>query len=188
MIKKTLEWYGEMAEALSRYQAEQKGEPQLAILTSLGLDGGARAAAAIKRVEGKEQTMLELMAENKRLKTALLNVGIAIVEDTTAVTDTFWMPEHMVKGMTVVDYIATEVNGEHVHPDDKAVDEFAEVMKWKLRKKRNEGRSGWNDKAAYPQEQLTKDLVNHISKGDPVDVANFCMFRFKRGERINDPL
>ncbi len=65
-------------------------------------------------------------------------------------------------------------NKEYQHADDFAVDLFAEKMKSKLRAARVlKNRGGWEQ---CTQEQLSEMLINHISKGDPVDVANFCMF------------
>lgn len=70
------------------------------------------------------------------------------------------------------------------HEDDHAVDRFASVMKDKLAKKRDEGRGGWEDKNGCSNEFLSKLLREHVEKGDPVDVANFCMMIHQRGERI----
>jgi len=69
--------------------------------------------------------------------------------------------------------------------DDEAVDRFAAAMKAKLAKKRAEGRGGWYDKAQCSQDHLSLLLRSHITKGDPVDVANFCMMLHQRGERIS---
>jgi hypothetical protein len=68
------------------------------------------------------------------------------------------------------------------HLDDHAVDAFAKRMQNKLRKARDDGRGGWNDKNAVLHVQLVNQLIDHINKGDPVDVANFCMFLSERGE------
>ena len=71
-----------------------------------------------------------------------------------------------------------------VHPDDAAVDRFAEAMKAKLAKSRAKGRGGWEDKAQCSAEDLSELLRGHVDKGDPVDVANFCMMLQQRGEGI----
>lgn len=68
--------------------------------------------------------------------------------------------------------------------DDLAVDRFAVAMKDKLAKKRDEGRGGWEDKTQYSAEWLSELLRGHVGKGDPVDVANFCMMLHQRGESI----
>ena len=54
----------------------------------------------------------------------------------------------------------------------------------KLAKKRAEGRGGWDDPAQCKVEDLARMLVEHLPKGDPVDVANFCMMLHQRGECI----
>jgi hypothetical protein len=70
------------------------------------------------------------------------------------------------------------------HPDDAAVDAFAAVMKAKLAEPRAKGRGGWRDKDDCPQQRLSDMLRAHVAKGDPRDVANFCMFLHQRGESI----
>ncbi|MCV9964984.1 hypothetical protein OIU34_24110 [Pararhizobium sp. BT-229] len=76
--------------------------------------------------------------------------------------------------------------GEDVHPDDIAVDRFAAVMKAKLARKRGQGRGGWEDKEFCTGAFLSRLLVEHVDKGDPVDVANFAMMLHQRGEQIAD--
>ncbi|NTF87537.1 hypothetical protein G6L46_10415 [Agrobacterium rhizogenes] len=71
------------------------------------------------------------------------------------------------------------------HSDDLAVDSFYSAMKGKLAKKRDEGRSGWDDPDQCSVEFLSKLLREHVAKGDPVDVANFAMMIHQRGERIS---
>lgn len=58
------------------------------------------------------------------------------------------------------------------HPDDLAIDRFAAAMKAKMAKKRADGRGGWE---SCPIADLRQMLYEHLNKGDPVDVANFCM-------------
>ncbi len=72
----------------------------------------------------------------------------------------------------------TAMLGPSEHPDDIAVDGFGIAMKKKLAKKREEGRSGWQD--AEPK-WLAELLVGHVRKGDPVDIANFCMMLYQIG-------
>ncbi len=55
-----------------------------------------------------------------------------------------------------------------------AVFRFGQVMKHKLLKKYGEGRRGWDDPACLGW--LKKSIVDHVSKGDMVDVANLAMF------------
>lgn len=70
------------------------------------------------------------------------------------------------------------------HPDDVAVDRFAVAMKAKLAGARAKGRCGWEDKDDCTQSMLSRLLREHVEKGDPRDVANFCMFLHQRGETI----
>ncbi|MFJ3316156.1 hypothetical protein ACIPLR_12410 [Herbaspirillum huttiense] len=69
------------------------------------------------------------------------------------------------------------------HSDDIAVDQFAEVLKAKLADARTKGRSGWQE--CDPAE-LSYMLREHVEKGDPRDVANFCMFLWSLGQPIGD--
>lgn len=67
------------------------------------------------------------------------------------------------------------------HPDDAAVDRFAKAMKLKLKAARDKGRSGWQ---TCPPADLSRMLREHVDKGDPRDVANFCMFLHEKGAGI----
>lgn len=71
------------------------------------------------------------------------------------------------------------------HPDDLAVDRFADAMKAKLAASREKGRRGWNDRAQCSGEFLAGLLVDHLKKGNEgtfEDVANFAMMLHQRGE------
>ncbi|GLI25640.1 hypothetical protein GGQ86_000373 [Xanthobacter flavus] len=68
--------------------------------------------------------------------------------------------------------------------DEIAVDRFGEAMKAKLAVKREQGYGGWDDKEQCSAEHLSRLLREHVEKGDPVDVANFAMMLYQRGERI----
>lgn len=70
------------------------------------------------------------------------------------------------------------------HPDDAAVDALAAAMKAKLADARAKGRSGWQ---ACPPEGLSLMLREHVEKGDPRDVANFCAFLWALGQGIALP-
>lgn len=73
------------------------------------------------------------------------------------------------------------------HTDDIAVDSFAAIMKQKLAAKRLDGRHGWEDADplhGISQDEISGMLREHVEKGDPVDVANFCMMLHHRGETI----
>jgi hypothetical protein len=65
-----------------------------------------------------------------------------------------------------------------IHSDDAALDRFTLAMRAKLAAARAKGRSGWE---SCPPEVLNRMLRDHIKKGDPRDVANFCMFLWHRG-------
>jgi hypothetical protein len=63
---------------------------------------------------------------------------------------------------------------------NKLVDRFAAAMKHKLKKAAVEkGRSGWNDPSWTPDD-IKADLLRHVEKGDPVDVANLAAFWWNR--------
>lgn len=72
------------------------------------------------------------------------------------------------------------------HPDDLAVDRFALKMKEKLGRARSKGRSGWDDPEQCTTAYLSELLHSHVTKGDPVDVANFCMMLHQRGSGIDN--
>ena len=67
------------------------------------------------------------------------------------------------------------------HPDDIAVDIFAAAMKAKMAKQRIKGYGGWQDKEKCHANRLRNLLIDHVTKGDPVDVGNFAMMLFNRG-------
>lgn len=70
-----------------------------------------------------------------------------------------------------------------MHDDDEAVDAFAEVMKAKLQRSREEKSRGGGQTASASR--LTYHLLEHLEKGDPVDVANFCMMLHQNGQSID---
>ena len=79
------------------------------------------------------------------------------------------------------------------HPDDVAVDRFAEAMKAKLKAAReHKNRGGWQ---SCSDADLWDMLTGHIAKGDPVDIANFAAFlwnnqqaREERQRRLDDEI
>lgn len=75
--------------------------------------------------------------------------------------------------------VAEPVN---THTDDDAVDQFAVVMKAKLAQARAKGRHGWHE---CDPADLSAMLREHVEKGDPRDVANFCMFLWSLGQPIS---
>ena len=63
---------------------------------------------------------------------------------------------------------------------DAMIDEFARLMKEKLRKKAAfEMRGGWDDPSNIDGMRVA--LREHMEKGDPVDVANFAAFLWNHG-------
>ena len=74
------------------------------------------------------------------------------------------------------------------HTDDVAVDRFAVAMKEKLKHAREvKGRGGWQNCDPF---DLSVMLRDHVEKGDPLDVANFCMMLWSLGcniERLATP-
>ncbi|WP_240648432.1 hypothetical protein [Pararobbsia silviterrae] len=72
---------------------------------------------------------------------------------------------------------------QEAHSDDVAVDRFACALKDKLSEARAKGREGWEQ--CDPTE-LSIMLREHVEKGDPRDVANFCMFLWSLGKSISD--
>jgi hypothetical protein len=68
--------------------------------------------------------------------------------------------------------------------DQLGLARFSKAMRDKLAKKRSEGRSGWN----YPPhngygttvKRLRRMMADHVAKGDPIDIANFCMMIWNR--------
>lgn len=72
----------------------------------------------------------------------------------------------------------------NTHTDDDAVDHFAAAMKDKLAQARAKGRSGWHE---CDPKDLSAMLRAHVDKGDPRDVANFCMFLWSLDQPISAP-
>lgn len=59
------------------------------------------------------------------------------------------------------------------HRDERCIEYLANLMREKMKFSREvKGRSGWQD---MPADVLSAMLREHVEKGDPVDVANFCM-------------
>lgn len=67
------------------------------------------------------------------------------------------------------------------HSDDIAVDAFAAAMKAKMAASRAKGRGGWE--TCTPSD-LSRMLREHVEKGDPRDVVNFCMMLHHHGAPI----
>ena len=71
------------------------------------------------------------------------------------------------------------------HPDDVAVNCFADAMKARLAEKRKAGYGGWQDPNCVSATELSDRLLSSLfRKGDTVDVANLAMMLHQRCERI----
>jgi ParB/RepB/Spo0J family partition protein len=68
--------------------------------------------------------------------------------------------------------------------DEAAVDEMAVALKAKLAEARAKGRRGWHDANLCSIEDLARDLLIQVQKGDPIDIAAFATFLWKRGGDI----
>jgi hypothetical protein len=67
------------------------------------------------------------------------------------------------------------------HSDDEAVDRFAVELKEKLAESRTKGRRGWQH---CDPDYLSECLREHVEKGDPRDVAAYCMMLWHQGKAI----
>jgi hypothetical protein len=70
------------------------------------------------------------------------------------------------------------------HPDDLAVDRFAQALKAKMARSRAKGREGWDDPVRCSDELLAHMLVEHLGKGNAgtfEDVGAFAMMLHQRG-------
>ncbi|ANO57436.1 all-alpha NTP pyrophosphatase-like protein [Pseudomonas phage AN14] len=74
----------------------------------------------------------------------------------------------------------TDVTAEYI--DNQGVADFADAMRRKLEKKRAEGRGGWHDPDQCQLDTLAVMLLDHLEKGDPVDIGNFAMMLYNRGD------
>ena len=77
---------------------------------------------------------------------------------------------------------ATKRAADAQHSDDEAVDLFAQAMKAKMADARAKGRSGWE---TCDPADLSRMLREHVEKGDPRDVANFCMMLWHHRKPIS---
>jgi hypothetical protein len=125
-----------------------------------------------------------------------------VAVETVRALETAAAPKHMIEAacqvindrgkgnnVTIADVVfmidaAIRSDAPSKHPDDLAVDRFAAAMKAKLAKKRDEGKSGWEDKDECSWLFLSQLLREHVEKGDPVDVGNLAMMLHQREEQI----
>jgi len=81
-----------------------------------------------------------------------------------------------------VDVLQEALTPHELHPDDAMVEAAALAMRRKLAAKRKEGRGGWEEMSLGA---LNSMLVNHVAKGDPVDVLNFAAMIHALGGRTS---
>lgn len=72
------------------------------------------------------------------------------------------------------------------HIDDISINNFSNQMKAKMLRSRQKGRDGWYDPERCAAADLVAQYREHLKKGDPVDIANYCMMIFTRGIDLND--
>ena len=60
------------------------------------------------------------------------------------------------------------------------IERFTIAMRDKLNRKRKAGRGGWNKPDECSVEYLRELMLEHMSKGDPIDIANLCMMIWNR--------
>lgn len=65
--------------------------------------------------------------------------------------------------------------------------EFAPTCRAKMAAKHEQGVRGFENLESCPPGRLQKKLIDHLAKGDPVDVANFAMMIWYRGESVCAP-
>lgn len=68
------------------------------------------------------------------------------------------------------------------HPDDEAVDRFAAAMHAKMASARAKGKEGWDDPARCTVEYLRALLTDCFQNEEYVDVANYAMMLWARGQ------
>ena len=140
---------------------------------ALGVINDATAAPAqseAKPVKGNLADRLDAMADRSRM-------GSQEASDLYAAA-TIWR-KHISRHATPVPIKPAESSDRH--SDDEAVDQFARLMREKMAVSRAKGRHGWDDPEQCDTEDLVAMMVEHITKGDVIDIANFCMMLHWRG-------
>lgn len=69
--------------------------------------------------------------------------------------------------------------------DDLLVSAVNVAMDAKLQAKRDEGRGGWHG-ASCSNEKLKRMLIEHIEKGDMIDVINIAGMMYMRSKLFGD--
>lgn len=94
------------------------------------------------------------------------------------------LPHHRIGAGTIrytlADILAhTAVNQ---HPDDEAVDRFAAAMHAKMASARAKGKEGWDDPSLCSEQYLGGLFDRAHQARDWVDVANYAMMLWARGQ------
>lgn len=94
------------------------------------------------------------------------------------------LPHHRIGAGTIrytlADVLAhTAVNQ---HPDDEAVDRFAAAMHAKMAQARAKGKEGWDDPERCSVDRLIELFDDACQGGEWVDVANYAMMLWARGQ------
>ena len=84
------------------------------------------------------------------------------------------------RGQTIPKHKPRQPLDPDAQADRDGVRALAFAMESKLAAKRAEGYGGWNRPDECTVDHLARLLLDHLPKGDPVDVANFCMMLFNR--------
>jgi hypothetical protein len=69
------------------------------------------------------------------------------------------------------------------HPDDEAVDTFAQAMHAKMAAARAKGKEGWDDPDVRGDTNLWQACARSLEAHDWVDVANYAMMLWNRGQK-----
>lgn len=69
--------------------------------------------------------------------------------------------------------------------DQQAVANFSAAMAAKLERKAMQGRGGWKDPERCSVDYLADLLIDHVKKGDPVDIGNLAMMIHQRNAPFN---
>lgn len=94
------------------------------------------------------------------------------------------LPHHRIGAS--VRYILADVMAHtavNKHPDDEAVDTFAQAMHDKMTAARAKGKEGWDDPEQRTDKQLEALFLQCYERGEWVDVANYAMMLWNRGQK-----
>lgn len=177
----------EVSELRAYKEAVEKQEPVIRISGGRVVDfnpnyvGSVSEGAFYSKPVPAEQPAVTVPDGFREIAEAVAHIGVDFGYGNFALSQ-----EHIEKARALLE-AAPSHSQQSVHPDDIAVDQFADVMKHKLAKARDKGRSGWENPSLCKVSDLAAMLVDHLPKGDPVDVANFAMMLFFR-EGGNDAL